>query len=307
MDRNAPCVSIGDFPHDTQKAGFRPTLVVTPKQILVSPSLLINPLLFSLVAAIFLFTKHNNYLYIIVWETPSFFEFFYHISHLFSSVVLKIGRNESNLREFKMRNWAFRYKSWSVVLSLSDIWMLWSSLLLLNGAATKMNGGRGWGRYSCCVLDLAPVWTSWWSIVVIYPSLLSSCLVHITKSSWVWWYSSFKPKQMRWQNWQWAWKIKPNSNIIPRISAFPTHGAHKGHQIKSQNGNLKVEMPMVGKMMLVWDFLCSFNLTYFQTSKHRQGSLSLSLSAHFSKSDKIMYFAISHVKIWTFLCKSWIN
>jgi hypothetical protein len=38
-----------------------------------------------------------------------------------------------------------------------------------------------------------------------------------------------------------------------------------------------VEMPMVGTMMLVWDFLC-FNLTYFQTSKHRQGSLSLSLS-----------------------------
>jgi hypothetical protein len=65
MDRNAPSVSIGDFPHDTEKAGFRPTLVVTPKE-LVSPSLLINPLL-SLVATIF--SSQNTTIY--------------HIFHLF--------------------------------------------------------------------------------------------------------------------------------------------------------------------------------------------------------------------------------
>jgi hypothetical protein len=73
MDRNAPSVSIGDFPHDTQKAGFRPTIVVSDPKKLVSPtSLLINHSLLSFGCCNFLFTKHNNY-FIIGMRTPSFF------------------------------------------------------------------------------------------------------------------------------------------------------------------------------------------------------------------------------------------
>ncbi len=64
MDGNAPCVSIGDFPHDTQKAGFRPTLVVTtPQRILVFfPNLLMNPLL-SFLWLLQFFSSQNTTIY----------------------------------------------------------------------------------------------------------------------------------------------------------------------------------------------------------------------------------------------------
>jgi len=161
---------------------------------------------------------------------------FYHVYHLFLvGYFWKLGGTKKHLREFKMRNWAFQYKSWSVVLRISQKYGCYDPLSL----SSSMERQQKWMEEEeeveeaivvvVVLLDLSPVWISWWSVVVIYPSLLSSCLVHVTKSSWVWCFSSFKPKQMRWQNWQWAWTIKPSSNIIPRISAFPTHGAYKGH------------------------------------------------------------------------------